>query len=135
MPDESDYQLEIDEERDFDFEDEPRTPKMKDIQQYTCPKCGMVGANSIQCNPLCHVCNFKIKMLPSKNGRIRKVMKAVTVRFSAIFETKIFVDSEDDIDDAVADIEIPESEDCKYVSDTYNVESVKVSGEIESEHH
>ena len=104
---------------------------MKLHQQYTCPKCGMVGANSIQCYPLCHVCNFKIKMLPSKNGRIRKVMKAVTVRFSVIFETKIFVDSEDDIDDAVADIEIPESEDCKYVSDTYNVESVKVSGEIE----
>jgi len=92
----------------------------------------MIGASSGTVNPLCHVCDFKTIMLPSNNGKIlkEKMMKEITVRFSAIFETKIFVDSEDDVEDAIADIDIPESEDCKYVSDTYNVESVKSSDEV-----
>lgn len=54
-------------------------------------------------------------------------MKEVTVRFSATFETKIFVEDEDDVDDAISDIDIPESEDCAYIADTFDVESVKCS--------
>lgn len=38
--------------------------------QYTCPKCGAIGANPSDMQPLCHVCDFKVFMLPSHNGKI-----------------------------------------------------------------
>ena len=39
--------------------------------QYTCPKCGTIGV----CDgyvPLCHSCDYKVKMEPSINGVIVK---------------------------------------------------------------
>jgi hypothetical protein len=39
-------------------------------QQFTCPKCGHVGADSPGRLPLCDRCDYKVRMLPSHNGRI-----------------------------------------------------------------
>lgn len=40
-------------------------------QQYTCPDCGAVGAHPKELPPpYCHVCDYKVKMKPSSNGRI-----------------------------------------------------------------
>jgi hypothetical protein len=40
------------------------------LQQFTCPSCGQIGADSPFYMPLCHVCGFKVQMKPSHNGRI-----------------------------------------------------------------
>ena len=41
--------------------------------QYTCPKCGTVGAHSKNLDPpKCHRCQYEVIMLPSRNGRIIK---------------------------------------------------------------
>jgi hypothetical protein len=52
--------------------------------------------------------------------------RELTVRFTATFETKIVVVGDDDcIEDALTDIDIPETESCQYVPDQFNVISVK----------
>jgi hypothetical protein len=40
------------------------------LRQFTCPKCGGIGAGSPLILPLCHKCDYKVKMLPSHNGVI-----------------------------------------------------------------
>jgi hypothetical protein len=40
------------------------------IRQFTCPKCGVIGAGHPQHLPLCHLCDYKVQMLPSHNGVI-----------------------------------------------------------------
>ena len=47
---------------------------MNKMQQYTCPKCGQVGAHPLHMKPpLCHKCDYKIVMKPSTNGRINRI--------------------------------------------------------------
>ena len=39
--------------------------------RYTCPKCGAIGAHYIDMKcPLCHKCDYKVEMKPSRNGKI-----------------------------------------------------------------
>lgn len=45
---------------------------MEKNKQYTCPICGAGGASSYV--PLCHMCDFKVYMLESINGKIMKVI-------------------------------------------------------------
>lgn len=40
------------------------------LRQFTCPKCGQVGAGCPSYLPLCNDCNYEVRMLPSNNGRI-----------------------------------------------------------------
>ena len=43
-----------------------------EMQQYTCPKCGCVGAHPREMKkPFCHRCGYKIEMKPSHNGVIK----------------------------------------------------------------
>lgn len=46
------------------------TLKREIRQQYICPKCGIIGAGSVEYWPLCHGrrCNYTVRMLPSRNG-------------------------------------------------------------------
>lgn len=55
---------------------------MSKMQQYTCPKCGMIGANitDLYGPPLCHVCNYQVEMKPSQNGKIIMTKKIVEFR-------------------------------------------------------
>jgi hypothetical protein len=39
-------------------------------QQFTCPKCGHIGAGPESRLPLCDRCDYRVRMLPSHNGRI-----------------------------------------------------------------
>ncbi len=44
---------------------------MGNNQAYTCPDCGAGGAHPRDLPaPLCHKCDYKIKMKPSHNGKI-----------------------------------------------------------------
>jgi len=50
-------------------------------------------------------------------------MKKITVQFEARFQATLEVPddaTEEDIQDAVADIDIPENDECKYVADTFD---------------
>ncbi len=47
------------------------------LQQYTCPDCGNIGGSGPGHLPLCHLCHFKVRMLPSHNGKIYEDWKAV----------------------------------------------------------
>lgn len=41
------------------------------LQQFTCPDCGRIGAGTPGPNlPLCDVCDYKVEMRPSNNGKI-----------------------------------------------------------------
>lgn len=41
------------------------------LQQYTCPECKMIGASSVGSPaPLCHICDYKVVMKKSRNGKI-----------------------------------------------------------------
>lgn len=41
--------------------------------QYTCPDCGAIGASNYK--PLCHICNYKVYMEKSINGKIISIVK------------------------------------------------------------
>ena len=44
---------------------------MSENIQYTCPKCGQIGAHPTRAKaPLCHKCDYKVTMKPSNNGKI-----------------------------------------------------------------
>jgi hypothetical protein len=40
--------------------------------RYQCPNCKTMGASSPGRNPLCHICNYKIEMLPIENPMLSK---------------------------------------------------------------
>jgi len=46
------------------------TYKMRNRQQYTCPECGTSGVGSPHIQYVCHICDYRIVMLPSHNGKI-----------------------------------------------------------------
>ena len=48
-------------------------------------------------------------------------MKTIKVKFSVEYETVINVNDNDDVEDAVVNIEIPENDLCKYVKDSFEV--------------
>ena len=49
----------------------------QDMQQYTCPECGHVGASSIDLSipPLCDKCDYSVIMEKSHNGKIQEPVK------------------------------------------------------------
>lgn len=51
--------------------------------------------------------------------------RELIVTFTATFKTKIIVVDDDGIADALTDIDIPENDACKYVGDSFEVESVE----------
>ncbi len=58
------------------------------MRQFTCPKCGAVGAGSPEYLPLCHVCYYKVKMRPSNNGEILSGWKQIHVQERAVIESE-----------------------------------------------
>lgn len=45
------------------------------------------------------------------------------VKFTVSYETVIEIDDQEDLEDAISDIDIPEGENVKYVEDSFEVES------------
>ena len=45
---------------------------MNGLQQYICPDCGHVGADNedVRQPPLCHMCNYKVRMRKSHNSKM-----------------------------------------------------------------
>lgn len=56
------------------------------IRQFTCPSCKIIGAGDPAHLPLCHICNYKVKMLPSHNGEILENWREVHEREKRIIE-------------------------------------------------
>ena len=56
--------------------------QMTKMQQFTCPECGMIGADPVDMPrpPLCHVCKYLVEMKPSQNGKIIMTKKIVEFR-------------------------------------------------------
>lgn len=40
--------------------------------QYTCPVCGHIGGNSVNREPFCDKCEYRVLMKKSNNGKIIK---------------------------------------------------------------
>jgi len=52
---------------------------LEGYQSYTCPVCGRGGASPKEADvPLCHICDYKVTMKPSHNGKILEEIKMTT---------------------------------------------------------